>query len=175
MIAATTVVEARRGAGAARGLPPGMLPPEIPPYEMTVERAVPIIPSRPNRGPKSGPLKKDGFLLGCHKPQPGKLPTSFRLPVRDHSMEPLLSLGDEAIFSTELVPSEGDCVLVGTIFGPDIRQYHQVSAVEWAGCALHPEYEHIRSVEESMWIMAVLVGVLPGEAATADISGEEQS
>ena len=174
MIAAITVVEARRGARANRGLPPGMLVPEIPPYEMTIERAVPVIPSRPNRGPKSGPLKKGGFLLGCHKPQPDKLPTSFRLAVRDHAMVPMLEMGEDMIFSTELVPSEGDCVLIGTIFGPDVRQYHQVSETEWAGCALHAEYEHIRSIEEPMWIMAVLVGTYPSDARDESSLHEEQ-
>jgi hypothetical protein len=145
--------------------------PEIPPYQMS--EPIATIPSRPNRGPKTGPMKSDGFLLGCHKPHPpGKLPMSFRLPVRDHSMEPLLSLGEDAIFSAEVAPSDGDCVLVGTIFGPDIRQYHQVSNTEWAGCALHPEYEHIRSVEEPMWIMAVLIGVCPSECASI-YEGEE--
>ncbi len=171
MTAAANVVHV---AGAAGRLPLGMIPPEIPPYQMAP--AVPIIPSRPNRGPKSGPLMKGSFLLGnCEPHAPGTLPTSFRLPVRDHSMVPLLEVGDDAIFSTELVPSEGDCVLIGTIFGPDIRQYHQVSDVEWAGCALHPEYEHIRSAEEPMWIMAVLVGVCPSGGAPADADHEVQS
>jgi hypothetical protein len=161
MTASATVVQ------TARALPLGMLPPEIPPYQMTAR--VPIIPTRPNRGPKSGPLKSSGFLMGDQTPlPPGRLPVSFTLPARDHSMEPLLSKGDGAIFSTELVPAEGDCVLIGTTFGPDIRQYHQVSDTEWAGCALHSEYEHIRSVEEPMWIMAVLIGIQPGEELTVE-------
>jgi len=162
MTATATVVQ------TARALPPGMLPPEIPPFKMS--EPVPLIPTRPNRGPKTGPLKSSGFLMGDQKPlPPGKLPVSFTLPARDHSMEPLLSKGDGAIFTTELVPAEGDCVLIGTTFGPDIRQYHQVSDTEWAGCALHPEYEHIRSVEGPMWIMAVLIGVLPAAVMAMEV------
>jgi hypothetical protein len=161
MTATATVVESSPAAACAGRLVPGMRIPEIPPYEMSPP--IPTIPTRLNRGPKSGPLKKDGFLLGCHKPQPGKLPESFRLAVRDHAMVPMLEMGEDMIFSTELTPSEGDCVLIGTIFGPDVRQYHLISETEWAGCALHPEYEHIRSIEEPMWIMAVLIGVCPSE------------
>lgn len=138
-------------------LPLGMRVPEIPPFKLMP--AIPFIPSRPNRGPKTGPLKSEGFLLGnCRPATPGQLPKLFALPVRDYAMAPMLMPGELAHFSTEETPEPGDCVLVGTTFGPDIRQYDLISDTEWAGCALHPEYEHILSTEEPMWVIGVLVG-----------------
>ncbi|MBP6901049.1 MAG: S24 family peptidase [Burkholderiaceae bacterium] len=77
-------------------------------------------------------------------------------------MEPMLSLGDYAVFCTLTKPEPGSCVLISTDFGPEIRQFEPLSDGQWAGCALNPEYEPVLSSEERCWVIAVLVGVLPG-------------
>lgn len=98
----------------------------------------------------------------CEPHLPGTLPNVFALSVRDHSMAPMLAPGELAHFSTVVVAEPGDCILIGTTFGPDIRQYASISHSEWAGCPLHAEYEPILSTEEPAWIIAVLVGVGAG-------------
>lgn len=129
--------------------------------DIAMARPVQAIPCIPTRLPR-GPSPKGGFLLGNHRPHPpGTLPTQFRLPVKDAGMEPMLSVGEDAVFCALTKPEPGSCVLMGTEFGPEIRQYEPGPDGQWAGCALNPEYEPILSSEERCWVMAVLVGVLP--------------
>lgn len=124
-------------------------------------RTVQAIPRIPTRAPR-GPSPKGGFLLGNHSPlPPGSLPNQFLLPVRDAGMEPMLSCGEDAVFCTLTTPEPGSCVLMGTVFGPEIRQYEPLPDGTWAGCALNPEYEPILSREERCWVIAVLIGVHP--------------
>lgn len=128
-------------------------------------QTIPRIPTRPPRGPSPN----GGFLMGAHKPHPpGTLPPQFRLPVRDAAMEPMLARGEDAVFCTLSKPEPGSCVLVGTTFGPEIRQYEPLQDGHWAGCPLNAEYEPILSSDEQCWVMAVLVGVLPAAEVTHD-------
>lgn len=131
---------------------------------MNIARARPVqaIQRISTRAPR-GPSPNGGFLLGGQQPHlPGTLPAQFRLPVKDAGMEPMLSVGEDAVFCTLTKPEPGFCVLIGTDFGPEIRQFEPLSDGHWVGCALDPEYEPILSSEERCWVMAVLVGVLPG-------------
>lgn len=132
---------------------------------MDIAKARPVqtIPRIPTRRPR-GPSPNGGFLMGNHKPHPpGVLPAQFRLPVKDAGMEPMLSVGEDAVFCTLTAPEAGCCVLMGTTFGPEIRQYEPLPDGHWAGCPLNSEYEPILSSEEQCWVMAVLIGVLPAE------------
>lgn len=126
-------------------------------------QSLPRIPTRPPRGP----APNGAFLLGNHKPHPpGTLPPRFGLAVKDAAMAPMLSPGEGVVFCTQTKPEPGSCVLVGTTFGPEIRQYEPLQDGHWAGCPLNGEYEPILSSDEQCWVLAVLVGLHP----TAEVS-----
>lgn len=114
--------------------------------------------------PPRGPSPNGGFLIGwCPPYKRPKLPDVFALSVKDSGMAPMLNVGEEGIFTTEAAivsaPEPGACILVGTIFGPEIRQFEPMGEGHWAACALNSEYEDIRTTEEAAWVIAVLVGV----------------
>lgn len=128
-------------------------------------QSLPRIPTRPPRGP----APKGAFLLGNHKPHPpGTLPPKFSLAVRDAAMAPMLSLGEDAIFCTLMKPEPGSCVLVGTTFGPEIRQFEPLEDGHLGFFPLNEEYEPILSNNEQCWVLAVLVGALPAAEVIHD-------
>jgi hypothetical protein len=173
MNASTTVVHPEM-PDAMGPLPGSIQVPDIPGYK--VMPAATLMPTRPNRGPKTGPLATGGFLIGSYQPHPpGTLPAVFALPVRDHAMQPLLEPGELAVFATDRVPEAGDCVLIGTTFGPEIRRYEPISETEWAGRAMHSEFEDIISADEPAWVIAVLVDLKGIEQVIDRADEAEQS
>ena len=136
----------------------GAEPAPAPAFLIKPHRQVPRISTRRARGPLTDEGR--GFLMAIYKPHPkGALAKEFFLPVRNDAMRPMLGPGDRVLFSTRVEPSPGDCVLVGTEFGPDIRMYEQASKRRWVGHALNDDYEPISTADERAWVIAVLVGI----------------
>lgn len=126
----------------------------------------PLIPTRPARDREA--REQGAFLLGtCKRLPPGKLPPEFLLPVRDFALSPLLNPGDEVALRIGGTPQQGDVVLVGTIFGPELRQYEPAPEGGWIGRALHPDYEDVRTAEEACWIEAVAFDMVRATSAAA--------
>lgn len=129
---------------------------------IAIARPVMPIPSIPTRPARNRQAREQGaFLLGTFKPlPPGKLPPEFLLPVKDLALSPLLNPGDEVALRLGGTPAQGDVVLIGTIFGPELRQYEPLASGGWAGRALHPDYEDVCTSDEQCWIEAVMFGVV---------------
>ena len=119
---------------------------------------IPFIRSRSPRGPNP----KGAILLATYEPRPrGDLPERYALKVKDDAMAPMAQCGDVIWVSSALDPEPGHCVVIGTDFGGELRQFEPRDNAPPLYCALNPEYEDVDAAAERVWICGVVVGVVP--------------
>lgn len=126
---------------------------------------VPFIRTRSPRGPHP----EGQILMATYQPRPrSELPERFALQVRDDAMVPLARSGDLIWVSSVLEPEPGHCVVIGTDFGGELRQFEPRQDAPPMFCALNPEYEHVDATAERVWVTGVVIAVVP--AATQEVT-----